>query len=158
MMSRKLELFWQLEMSETNLATECFTYPRTLGTSSFHFNPLKSLLWTSKWTIFIIQAPISVFLNNWVSFARKQLQLLPFPRQGGSRGGSRIFFRRCARLLLYFNANKPHGFFLHNTSYIRKPQVISEGRGGGGGAHPQHPPPPPPPPPAPPCAPPAPSF
>ena len=130
-MSRKLELFWQLEMSETNLATECFTYPRTLGTSSFHFNPLKSLLWTSKWTIFIIQAPISVFLNNWVSFARKQLQLLPFPRQGGSRGGSRIFFRRCTRLLLYFNANKPHGFFLHNTSYIRKPQVISEGRGGG---------------------------
>ena len=75
-----------------------------------------------------------------MSFARKQLQLLPFPRQGGSRGGSRIFFRRCTRLLLYFNANKPHGFFLHNTSYIRKPQVISEGRGGGGGAHPLHPP------------------
>ena len=29
------------------------------------------------------------------------------------RGGSRIFFRReCTRLLLYFNTNKPHSFFL----------------------------------------------
>ena len=54
-------------------------------------------------------------------------------------GGSRIFFRRgCTRLLLYFNNNKPHSFFLQNTSCIRKPQVIS---GGGGGAHPLHPPP-----------------
>ena len=54
------------------------------------------------------------------------------------RGGSRIFFRRgCTRLLLYFNTNKPHSvFFLQNTSYIRKPQVISRR-----GAHPLHPPP-----------------
>ena len=52
------------------------------------------------------------------------------------RGGSRIFFRRgCTCLLLYFNTNKPHSFFLQNTSCIRKPQVIS----GGGGAHPLHP-------------------
>ena len=52
------------------------------------------------------------------------------------RGGSRIFFRRgCTRLLLYFNTNKPHSFFLQNTSCIRKPQVISAG-----GAHPLHPP------------------
>ena len=30
-----------------------------------------------------------------------------------SRGGSRILFRRgCTRLLLYFNTNKPHSFFL----------------------------------------------
>ena len=50
-----------------------------------------------------------------------------------SRGGSRIFFRRgCTRLLLYFNTDKPHIFFLRNTSCIRKPQVIS-GVGGGGG-------------------------
>ena len=55
------------------------------------------------------------------------------------RGRSRIFFRRgCTRLLLYFNTNKPHSFFLQNTSCIRKPQVIS---GRGGGAHPLHPPP-----------------
>ena len=55
------------------------------------------------------------------------------------RGGSRIFFRRgCNRLLLYFNTNKPHSFFLQNTSCIRKPQVIS---GRGGGVHPLHPPP-----------------
>ena len=54
------------------------------------------------------------------------------------RGGSRIFFRRgCTRPLLYFNTNKPHSFFLQNTSCIRKPQVIS----GRGGAHPLHPPP-----------------
>ena len=54
-----------------------------------------------------------------------------------TRGGSRIFFRRgCTRLLLYFNTNKPHSFFLQNTSCIRKPQVISEG-----GVHPLHPPP-----------------
>ena len=52
------------------------------------------------------------------------------------RGGSRIFFRRgCTRLLLYFNANKPHSI-LQNTNCIRKPQVIS-----GEGAHPLHPPP-----------------
>ena len=56
-----------------------------------------------------------------------------------SRGGSRIFFRRgCTRFLLYFNTNKPHSFFLQNTSCIRKPQVISGG--GVGGAHPLHPP------------------
>ena len=56
------------------------------------------------------------------------------------RGGSRIFLRRgCTRLLLYFNTNKPHSFFLQNTSCIRKPQVISEG--GGGVGHPLHPPP-----------------
>ena len=55
------------------------------------------------------------------------------------RGGSRIFFRRgCTRLLLYFNTNKPHSFFLQNTSCIRKLQVILGGRGG---AHPLHPPP-----------------
>ena len=54
------------------------------------------------------------------------------------RGGSRMFFRRgYTRLLLYFNTNKPHSFFLQNTSCIRKPQVIS----GGEGAHPVHPPP-----------------
>ena len=54
-------------------------------------------------------------------------------------GGSRIFFRRrCTRLLLYFNTNKPRSFLGgQNTSCIRKPQVIS----GGGGAHPLHPPP-----------------
>ena len=33
---------------------------------------------------------------------------------------------------VYFNTNKPHSFFLQNTSCIRKPQVIS----GGGGAPP----------------------
>ena len=44
------------------------------------------------------------------------------------RSESRIFFRRgCTRLLLYFNTNKPHRFFLQNTSCIRKPQVISGG-------------------------------
>ena len=49
------------------------------------------------------------------------------------RGGSRRFFRRgCTRLLLYFNTNKPHRFFLLNTSCIRKPQVISWE---GGGVH-----------------------
>ena len=54
------------------------------------------------------------------------------------RGRIQDFFRRgCTRLLLYFNTNKPHSFFLQNTSCIRKPQVISRG----GGAHPLHPPP-----------------
>ena len=57
------------------------------------------------------------------------------------RGGPRIFLRRgCTRLLLYFNTNKPHFFFLQSTSCIRKPQVIS---GGGGvctpGTHPLYP-------------------
>ena len=56
------------------------------------------------------------------------------------QGRIQDFFRRgCSRLLLYFNTNKPHIFFLQNTSCIRKQQVISEG--GGGGAHPLHPPP-----------------
>ena len=41
-----------------------------------------------------------------------------------------FFFRRgCTRLLLYFNTNKPHFFFLQNTSCIRKPQVIPRGVG-----------------------------
>ena len=48
------------------------------------------------------------------------------------RGGSRIFFRRgCTSLLLYFNTNKPHSFFLQKTSCIRKPQVISDAGGRG---------------------------
>ena len=55
------------------------------------------------------------------------------------RGGSRIFFRRgCTRLLLSSTPINYIVFFLQNTSCIRKPQVISGGRGG---AHPLHPPP-----------------
>ena len=49
------------------------------------------------------------------------------------RGGSRIFFRRgCTRLLLYFNTNKPHGFF------CRIPVVLENRRSsqGGGGVRP----------------------
>ena len=63
---------------------------------------------------------------------RKPVARLCIPRRAiPGRGGSRIFFRRgCTRLLLYFNTNKPLGFFfLENSSCIRKPQVIS---GGGG--------------------------
>ena len=40
-----------------------------------------------------------------------------------------FFWRGCTRLLLYFNTNKPHSFFLQNTSCIRKLHVIS-GEGG----------------------------
>ena len=49
------------------------------------------------------------------------------------QGRIQDFFRGvgCTRLLLYFNANKPHSFFLQNTSCIRKPQGISGGGGGG---------------------------
>ena len=62
---------------------------------------------------------------------------ITFQRNRRFRGGSRIFFRRgCNRLLLYFNTNKSHSFFLQNTSCIRKPQVIS---GGGGGVYPPAP-------------------
>ena len=43
------------------------------------------------------------------------------------------FRRECTLLLLYFNTNKPHSFFVQNISCIKKPQVIS---GGGGDAHP----------------------
>ena len=78
-------------------------------------------------------------LRQWLRVAAKSTPTLLFL---SFRGGSRIFFRRgCTRLLLYFNTNKPHSvfafFFLHITSCIRKPQVIS----GRGGAHPLHPPP-----------------
>ena len=65
----------------------------------------------------------------------KTLLKLAFRDEGHtclSKGGSRILFRRgSTRLLLYFNTNRPHSFFLQNTSCIRKPQVIS-GWGGGG--------------------------
>ena len=45
-----------------------------------------------------------------------------------SQGRIQDFFRRgCTCLLLYFNTNKPHSFFLQNTSSIRKLQVISGG-------------------------------
>ena len=38
-----------------------------------------------------------------------------------TRGGSRIFFRRgCTRLLLYFNTNKPHSFFLAEYQLCKK--------------------------------------
>ena len=47
-----------------------------------------------------------------------------------------FFWRVCTRVLLYFNTNKPYSFFLQNTSCIRKPQVISEGGGGGEGCAP----------------------
>ena len=58
-----------------------------------------------------------------------------FKRSCLCRGGSRIFFRwGCTCLLLYFNTNQPHGFFMQSTSCIRKPQVISGG-GGGEGVH-----------------------
>ena len=41
-----------------------------------------------------------------------------------------FFFRRgCTRLLLYFNINKPHTFFLQNTSCIRN-RRSSQGEGG----------------------------
>ena len=56
------------------------------------------------------------FLERWSSLTHGRIQ---------------VFFRRGrTRLLLYFNTNKPHSFFLQNTSCIRKPQVISR-RGGG---------------------------
>ena len=46
----------------------------------------------------------------------------------GSRGGSRIFFRRgCTRLLPYFNTNKPHSFF------CRIPVVLENRRSSQGG-------------------------
>ena len=55
------------------------------------------------------------------------------------QGRIQDFFRRGALVSCSTSTltNKPHCFFLQNTSCIRKPQVIS----GGGGAHPLHPPP-----------------
>ena len=69
------------------------------------------------------------------------------PRAGfRAQGRIQDFFRRgCTRLLLYFNTNEPHSFFL----FCRIPVVLENRRscqgrgGGGGGAHPLHPPPPP---------------
>ena len=53
------------------------------------------------------------------------------------RGGSRIFFRRgCTRLLLYFNTNKPHSFFVCRISVVLENRRSS--RGGGGGLLPEH--------------------
>ena len=55
-----------------------------------------------------------------------------------NRGRSRIFFRRGrTRLLLYFNANKPHSFFF----FCRIPVVLENRRSSQGGVHPLHPPP-----------------
>ena len=54
----------------------------------------------------------------------------------GTRGGSRIFFRRgCTRL---FNTNKPHSFVFCRIQVVLENRKSS--RGGGGGA-PLHPPP-----------------
>ena len=88
------------------------------------------------------------FLNSFVSSYRRKYWLKRSQNQAFNkknnmtftyhRGGSRISFRRgCTCLLLYFNTNKPHSFFMQNTSCIGKPQVIS----GEGGAHPLYPPP-----------------
>ena len=47
------------------------------------------------------------------------------------RGGSRIFFRRrCTRLLLYFNSNKPHSFFFF-AEYQLYRKTAGHLRGGG---------------------------
>ena len=55
-----------------------------------------------------------------------------------SRGGSRIFFRRVyTRLLLYFNTNKPHSFFLGRIPVVLENRRPSRR----GGVHPLHPPP-----------------
>ena len=85
-----------------------------------------------------------VYIINWenlfISRYKYQFLILIYNHKRITfRGGSRIFFRRgCTCLLLYFNTNKPHSFFfLQNTSCIRKPQVISGGRGD---VHPLHPP------------------
>ena len=54
------------------------------------------------------------------------------------RGGSRIFVRRgCTHLLLYFNTNKPHSFFL--AEYQLDLKTAGHRGRGGGGAHPLHP-------------------
>ena len=47
-------------------------------------------------------------------------------------GGSRILFRRgCTRLLLYFNTNKPHSFFLCRIPVVLENRKSSQrGRGG----------------------------
>ena len=80
------------------------------------------------WEIYSGQAYFSLNRHS----TKKVRRFVGFQR--GNRGGSRIFFRKgCTRLLLYFNTNKPHSFFWQNTSCIRKPQVISGGRGGGVG-------------------------
>ena len=45
------------------------------------------------------------------------------------RGGCRICFRRgCTRLLLYFNANKPHRFFLFFFFFCKIPVVLENRR------------------------------
>ena len=47
------------------------------------------------------------------------------------RGGSRIFFRRrCTRLLLYFNSNKPHSFFFCRIPVVSENRRSSQGGGG----------------------------
>ena len=47
-----------------------------------------------------------------------------------SRGGSRIFFRKgCTRLLLYFNTNKPHSFFLGRIPVVLENRRSSQGGG-----------------------------
>ena len=51
-----------------------------------------------------------------------------------NRGGPRIFFRRgCTCLLLYFNTNKPHSFFVCRIPVVLENRRSSRGGGGGGG-------------------------
>ena len=77
-----------------------------------------------------IVIPSDRFFRGFIRIHKKRLTWAIFYQI--FRGGSRIFFRRGGtRLLLYFNINKNHivSFSLQNTSWIRKPQVISEGGG-----------------------------
>ena len=78
-----------------------------------------------------IWATCEIFLGKWFTAPPPPGKKFPVRLQGRIQD----FFRRgCTRLLPYFNTNKPHSFFLQNTSCIRKPQVIS--RGGEGCAPP----------------------
>ena len=119
-----------------------------------HVKILEQLRYTHECSMFceIRYNKFETYTVNWKDLLRVQLPVksckpqvwlilllsdlsTPWAITAPYRGGSRIFFRRgCSRLLLYFNTNKPFGFFfLQNTSCIciRKPQVISGGGRGG---------------------------
>ena len=85
-----------------------------------------------------IVIPSDRFFQGFIRIHKKKLTWAIFYQI--FRGGSRIFFRRGGALVSCSTStpiNHIVSFSLQNTSWIRKPQVISEG----GGAHPLHPPP-----------------
>ena len=106
-----------------HLPLQCRIMRQTLSNLTFLPHQIKTAVpnWFRRRSFAVLNT--SVWFGTWVERRLNRAVVASWP--SGNRTFSRVFGDR----------DKPHSFFLQNTSCIRKPQGIS----GGGGAHPLHP-------------------